>query len=93
MSTAMPGPVPAPPPAPGGPPHRGRRAELAVDALVTAAAALELLTLHGALDTTSALVCPPALLALLLRRRFPVTVLLVLCPEHERELGVGNFWK
>lgn len=84
----MPGPVPAPPPAPGGPPHRARRAELAVDALVTAAAALELLTLHGALDTMSALVCPPALLALLLRRRFPVTVLLVTLPS----MATGHLW-
>ncbi|THA83262.1 two-component sensor histidine kinase [Streptomyces sp. A0592] len=99
MSTAMPGPVPAPSSAPGGPPHPGpphpgpphpgrRRTVRAADALVTAAAALELLTLHDQLDTTSALVCPPALLALLLRRRFPVTVLLATLPS----MATGHLW-
>lgn len=80
MSTTMPVSVP----------HRRRwaRTTVAVDGLVTAAAALELLTLYGVLDTTSAVVCPPALLALLLRRRFPVPVLLATLPS----MATGHLW-
>lgn len=95
----MPGPVLAPPSAPGGPPHPGRsgtargrtvrgRTVRGADALVAVVAALELLTLHDQLDATSALVCPPALLALLLRRRFPVTVLLATLPA----MATGHLW-
>ncbi|MCX4692053.1 sensor histidine kinase [Streptomyces sp. NBC_01408] len=88
MSTAMPEPVSAPPPASGGPPVPGRRTDLAGDALVTAVAALELLPLQGYLDTESVLVCTPAVLVLLLRRRFPVTVLLVTLPS----MATGYLW-
>ncbi|MFG2640789.1 hypothetical protein ACGFYP_07405 [Streptomyces sp. NPDC048370] len=83
MSTTVPGSAQDPSPA-SGPPHRSRRRKaLAVDVLVTVAAALELLTLHGQLDTTAAFVCPPALFALMLRRRFPVVVLLATIPSAD----------
>ncbi|MEV8534860.1 histidine kinase [Streptomyces sp. NPDC051211] len=88
MSTAMPEPVSASPPASGGPPLRGRRTARAGDALVTAVAALELLPLQGYLDTESVLVCTPAVLVLLLRRRFPVTALLVTLPS----MATGYLW-
>ncbi|MFJ9803042.1 sensor histidine kinase [Streptomyces wuyuanensis] len=85
MSTAGPGPVPTP--------RRtlrdtSRRTALTVDVLLTAAAALEVLTWYGHHDMTSALVCPPALLALLVRRRFPVPVLLATLPS----MATGDLW-
>lgn len=84
MSTAMSGTVTAAPPAPGGRP----RSALVGDVLITAVAALELLTLHGQLDRTAAFVCPPALIALVLRRRLPVTVLLATLPS----MATGFLW-
>lgn len=80
----MSGPVTAAPSAPGGWPRRA----VVGDVLITAVAALELLTLHGQLDRTAALVCPPALIALMLRRRWPVTVLLATLPS----MATGFLW-
>ncbi len=84
MSTATSGTVTAAPRASGGWP----RSALVGDVLITAVAALELLTLHGQLDRTAALVCPPALIALMLRRRLPVTVLLATLPS----MATGFLW-
>ncbi|MFE3626478.1 sensor histidine kinase [Streptomyces goshikiensis] len=84
MSTAMSRTVTAAPRAPGGRP----RSALVGDVLITVVAALELLTLHGQLDRTAALVCPPALIALMLRRRLPVTVLLATLPS----MATGFLW-
>ncbi|MFJ6995454.1 sensor histidine kinase [Streptomyces sp. NPDC003090] len=67
---------------------RSRRGSLVFDVLVAAAASLEVLTWYGALDRTSALVCPPALLALVVRRRFPVPVLLATLPS----MATGHLW-
>ncbi|MEV3989791.1 histidine kinase [Streptomyces sp. NPDC049837] len=58
------------------------------DWAIAAAASLELLTLVGALDAESAAVCPPALLGLVLRRRFPVLVLLATLPS----MATGHLW-
>ncbi|QRX92353.1 sensor histidine kinase [Streptomyces noursei] len=65
-----------------------RRAALVVDGVVIAAAAAELLTLYDALDALSALVCPPSLFALVLRRRFPVAVLFATLPS----MATGHLW-
>ncbi|WP_052229905.1 histidine kinase [Streptomyces sp. CT34] len=65
-----------------------RRSALAVDGLVIAAAAAELLTLYGALNAVSAMVCPPSLFALVLRRRFPVAVLFATLPS----MATGHMW-
>lgn len=58
------------------------------DWVIAAGAALELFTLVGALDVESAVVCPPALLGLVLRRRFPVLVLLATLPS----MATGHLW-
>ncbi|ORT57876.1 hypothetical protein BKD26_22185 [Streptomyces sp. CB03238] len=69
-------------------PRRPRPAVRGTDWAITAAASLELFTLVGALDLESAAVCPPALLGLVLRRRFPVPVLLATLPS----MATGHLW-
>ncbi|RST05333.1 two-component sensor histidine kinase [Streptomyces sp. WAC05374] len=74
------------------PPARTRRRPTVrvagTDGAIAAAASLELLTLAGSLDAASAAVCPPALVGLLLRRRFPVLVLLATLPS----MATGHLW-
>ncbi|CAL9471945.1 sensor histidine kinase [Streptomyces sp. enrichment culture] len=90
MRTPVPASIPpaSPTPSASGTGPRTPRGAFAVDVAVAAAASLELLTWYGALDRVSALVCPPALLALVLRRRFPVPVLLATLPS----MATGHLW-
>lgn len=69
-------------------PRRPRPGVRRTDWAIAAAASLELFTLVGALDIESAAVCPPALLGLVLRRRFPVPVLLATLPS----MATGHLW-